>query len=179
VLAAPFITASGVRRSCDTELRSVLRSCSASISTPRALRLVAELHALHRDGHLRRESARQPPLLRVPEALRIPREDAEHAADIAPADGRGEREVQALAAGHGVRPEAGLLPVAPHPAHDAHLLAVRGIEPVASRGRPSRSPDAARAKTATRASNTSSTCRPAGLEDRGDVCACAVSRLIA
>ena len=62
-LAAPVIAASGVRRSCDTELSSVLRSRSPSAATRALLRLGRELRPLERRRDQARERAHHVALL--------------------------------------------------------------------------------------------------------------------
>ncbi len=57
--AAPVMVASGVRRSCETELRRALRSSSACARQPGALGLPREQGALQRERRLRGEGAEQ------------------------------------------------------------------------------------------------------------------------
>ena len=80
VLAAPVMAASGVRRSCETELSSVLRRSSASDPLQRLPGLLGEAAALEGEGGLAGEglelswrcSGRR-------SAARLRRQDAEHA----------------------------------------------------------------------------------------------------
>ena len=58
-LVAPVTTASGVRRSCETELSSELRSCSVSMRKARAAGLLGELRALEGRADEAREGVEQ------------------------------------------------------------------------------------------------------------------------
>ena len=138
LLAAPSMLPSGVRRSCDRELRRLVRRRSASTSMLTGLVALGERGALQRHRRLADEGLELLALLGIGDVARIPRLDSHHAED--PLRGL-QGKVERRRGRERARAEAGHLAVVEGPARDAVVArqaAARVLQAGRSHGRRTR-----------------------------------------